>query len=173
MKRPLLKLLHRRIAGISVSASTARGMGPKGTVAAARFFLMQIDLHRFRTSSRRAFIEELDRQTIRLKKALPRGARNWGPARKFLNIFLRNVTYNRWLCVTFRLRRIERWLEVPLDSHVALALRKESGGALPRWKTVIGLTPERSALYQAFAESLARSRAFSRVHLDLVYWRNP
>lgn len=98
--------------------------------------------------------------------------KHWGAARKFLNIFLRNVVYNRYLCDEFGLEQIVPWLEIPLDSHVASGLRAERGGTrLPRWKTVIGLKPEVSRLYQDFAADVAARKGCERVHLDLLYWR--
>jgi hypothetical protein len=103
---------------------------------------------------------------------LPRGAQHWGPARKFLNIFLRGVVYNRYLCDEYALAGIVPWLEVPLDSHVALGLRSEPGGlSLPRWKTVKGLDPTTSKRYQDFAADTAARIGCERVHLDLLYWR--
>lgn len=82
------------------------------------------------------------------------------------------MVYNRFLCDEFKLTRIEPWLELPLDSHVAKGLKRESGGAtLPRWKTVIGLDAKTNRLYQEFASGVAKSKGVARIHLDLYYWR--
>ncbi len=143
MKEEILDLLHRRIAGTSVGASTARGMGPKGTIPAARAYLAGLQLSRFSVESEKEFRAVLNRTTRTYVKRLPKGAQYWGPARKFMNIFLRGVVYNKYLCAAYQLSQIEPWLEVPLDSHVAKGLRQEDGGkVLPRWKTVIGLDVE-------------------------------
>jgi hypothetical protein len=105
-------------------------------------------------------------------KKLPVGGQHWGSARKYLNIFLRDVAYNKYLYRAYKLSAIGPWLEVPLDSHVAGGLREEQGGAvLPRWTTVIGLDATTSATYQKFAFQVAKSKGFDRVHLDLLYWR--
>jgi len=172
MKPELIKALHRRIASTSIGASTARGMGPGGTVAAARSFLADLSLARFRCRSASSFQRTLDRVTDEYVEELPRGAQHWGSARKFLNIFLRHVVYSRYLCEEYRLAHIVPWLEVPLDSHVALGLRGERGGSsLPRWHTVIGLDAATSRRYQDFAAEVASRMGCERVHLDLLYWR--
>jgi hypothetical protein len=114
----------------------------------------------------------LNKATQSLLKKLPRVAQNWGAARKFLNIFLRGIIYNRFLCENYNLYHIEPWLELPLDSHVANGLRSEPGGSsLPRWKTVIGLDNKTSQQYQNFASKIAIEKGISLVHLDLIYWR--
>lgn len=141
-----------------------------GTVKAARDFLMHLDLRQFAGDSEDAFQYVLDRRTIECRDKLPR--KSWGAARKFLNIFLRGALYNRFLCEHYHLGVTEPFLEVPLDSFVAIGLRKEEGGtSLPPWKTIIRLEPEVSAKYQAFARQVAQRKGCSRVHLDLWYWR--
>ena len=174
MNKELLNLLHTRVANTSVGASTARGMGPKGTVKAASDYLARLDLRRFSVQSEKEFRRLLNRVTRAYIKKLPAGAQRWGPARKFLNIFLRDVTYNKYLCSAYGLEHIEPWLEVPLDSHVANGLWKEDGGKdLPRWKTVIGLDARMSNKYQQFAANVAAKKGIFRVHLDIYYWRHP
>ena len=116
----------------------------------------------------------LNRATGSFLRALPRKAKHWGLARKLLNIFLRKAAYDRYLSHSFGLRRVERWMEVPLDSHVGKQLReRREGGHLPRWKTVIGLTPEESAAFQEVATAVAKRKGVSRVDLDVYLWRNP
>lgn len=172
MKEHYLDLLQRRIGSTSVGPSTARGMGPAGTIPAARRFLQKLEIDRFVQRSESAFRAELDAATLELRKALPKGAKNWGSARKFLNIFLRNCAYNKYLCAKHQLEKIESWLEVPIDSHVAKGLKSEGKrGDLPRWHTVIRLTPEENATYQEFALSFAQREGVLRVHLDVKYWR--
>jgi hypothetical protein len=172
MNKELLDLLHRRIAGTSVGASTARGMSPRGTIAAARNYLAGLDLSRFSVQSEKEFRGLLNRATRAYVKKLPVGAQCWGPARKFLNIFLRGVVYNKYLCAAYELGQIEPWLEVPLDSHVAKGLKGEDGGnKLPRWQTVVGLDADTRRRYQLFASQVAAKRGVCRIHLDLLYWR--
>ncbi|HEY9707785.1 MAG TPA: hypothetical protein V6D48_06230, partial [Oculatellaceae cyanobacterium] len=122
MNDEYIALLQRRIASTSVGPSTARGMGPRGTIKAARQFLADLDLRRLRKRSQSSFAAVLDSMTDELIAALPRKSQHWGSARKFLNIFLRGVIYNRYLCDHYSLYRLEPWLEIPLDSHVAKGL---------------------------------------------------
>lgn len=173
MNNQFLTLLQNRIASTSIGPSTARGMGPKGTIDAARDFLKRIDLKKLnKLSSRAKFEVTLDSITNDFSASLPKGAQYWGSSRKFLNIFLRGVFYNRYMCERYDLYKLEPWLEVPLDSHVAKGLRLEGGsGILPRWHTVIGLSPKESRVFQEFAEEVAALKGTYKVHLDLLYWR--
>jgi hypothetical protein len=164
--------MQRNIASRSVAASTARGMGPRGTVHAARNYFQTMNLRRFNMLSNKDFEKLLDSTTVKLMSAMPEGAKHWGSSRKFLNIFLRHCLYNRYLCTHYRLHKLEAWLEVPLDSHVARGLRLEKGGKnLPRWQGVIHLTPSQNQKYQNFALSVAKWKGTKRVHLDILYWR--
>jgi hypothetical protein len=104
--------------------------------------------------------------------SFPSGAQHWGAARKALNLFLRDVLYNHYLSQHFRFRRIEKWLEVPLDSYTAKGIREKYGSKkLPPWKGIKYLTPEVSQAYQDAATKLASDSKFARVHLDVLYWR--
>ncbi len=172
MNNDYLKLLRKRVGSTSVGPSTARGMGPAGTIQAARKYLQGLNIRRFVKRNESAFRSELETATVELQKALPKEARNWGSARKFLNIFLRNCAYNKYICEQYQLEMIEPWLEVPIDSHVVKGL-KEAGkrGELPRWRTVIGLTPSEHAAYQSFASVVAEREGVLRAHLDVKYWR--
>lgn len=168
----LMELMLARAAKGSVGPSTARGMGPPGTIAAAKNFLMNFNLQKIKTGSEKSFRSSLDKSTALLQYSLPKGARYWGSSRKFLNIYLRNCLYNRYICEEYGLKQLESWLEVPLDSHVGKGLLLEKHGAnLPRWKTVIGLTGEVSRQYQDVAQVVAKENGVARVHLDLLYWR--
>jgi len=135
---------------------------------------MNLDLRVFaRAKNQTSFEELLDKTTEKLRLALPEYWQRWGSSRKFLNIFLRDAFYNRYLCNVYKLRKLEPWLEIPLDRDVANGLRSERGGkSLPAWKTVIGLDQQTSKLYQNFASHIAKKKNISRVHLDLWYWRN-
>lgn len=164
--------MQNHVAETAVGPSALRNQGSPGVVSATRSSLKAADLARWSVLSKRAFTALLDIETDRLKKRLPRGARNWGTARKALNLFLRDVLYHRVLCRTYRLSRLEPWLEVPLDSYVAEAIRRELPNAnLPRWPGVKYLEPEVSIVFQAAAASIAAKECTARVHLDLRWWR--
>ena len=164
-----IRRVREREASISIGASTARNMG-EGTVKQARDFLRNLDLPSFTADSEEVFLARLDESTDKLKESL--SYRSWGAARKFLNIFLRGAFYNRFLCDYYAINVLEQFLEVPLDKSVAQGLNGERNGeTLPRWKTILRLHPQESAVYQAFARSVAREKQCARVHLDLWYWR--
>ena len=147
-------LMQFRVANLSVDAASVRNMGPSGSIAAAREFLKKIDLRNFADPT--SFPESLDAGTLLLKSILPDGGRHWGSARKFMNLFLRDATYNYHLREAFGLHRVESELELPLDSHSARGLRDHAPDAqLPTWRSVIHLTPAESDKYQRVASVIA------------------
>jgi hypothetical protein len=77
------------------------------------------------------------------------------------------------LRTAYGLGKWEPWLEVPLDSHVAIGIKEDSNGQdLPTFGKIVDLTNEKSDLYQNVATDIARNKYdFARVHLDLIYWR--
>lgn len=169
-KRDFLEAVQSRVARIAVSASAVRGRGHKGTVAAARNFLRQLDLAAFGVKPP-VFRRALDRETKSLLAELPQGARHWGIARKLLNIFLRDCLYTIYLESAFRLSRAEEAFEIPLDSITALQLKRAVGrGALPPWPGVKHLTPLLSNQFQEAAAAEATKMRLARVHLDAVWW---
>jgi len=166
----LLGLIQDRTAHSSVDAATLRNQGGPGVLAATRARLARIDLSGFTAGSGAAFAARLNAETGRLRRAMPGGAGPWGAARKALNLFLRDVLYQRLLCEGYRLRRLEPWLEIPLDSIVAAAIQREASSAgIPRWPGLKHLTPEISAVYQSAAGKVARTHATARIHLD-IFW---
>lgn len=168
-KPALSKAIQNRVARIAVGPSSVRG-SPAGTSHAARSFFSELVLQQL--ADAKDFAADLDRLTGRLLKRLPRPPRNWGLARKLLNIFLRDCTYNAYLRSTFRLGRLERHLELPLDSITGRRLRRcKVGRSLPRWPGLIGLTETVSRRYQDAAKKYARCRRMRRVHLDVFWWQ--
>lgn len=163
--------LRRSVANGSVGASTARGR-VKGTVETARTFLKGLDLGRFVTESEDQFRQILDKTTVEFRDALPE--RLWGFARKFLNIFLRDALYNRFLCESYELACIEPFLEVPLDRSVGMGLynraKERDGSDVPRWDAIKRLQPKDSDKYQDFARRVAEEEGCCRVDLDLLWY---
>jgi len=161
--------LQRKVAVTAVGPSALRGQG-KGVLSATQEFLSKVSLARLPRSDPRRFGFWLDRQTERLL-TLPLKSRPWGAARKAINLFLRDVLYNRYLCRHFRINRVESWLEVPLDSAVARGLKRSSQrGELPSWPGLKGLTKPVSDQYQIFANELSKEKNIERVHLDMYLW---
>lgn len=170
MSKETLRALQARAARGALGPSSMRGAGSKGVVGAGRAFLADVDLGRFGTSRRKRFFAVLDEDTDGLRRSFPRGARHWGLARKGLNIFLRECLYTVYLRHAYSLYLAERYFEVPLDSLTGTELYRAADGALPRWKTVRGLTPQLSEAYQKAASAEARKRGMARIHLDAVWW---
>jgi hypothetical protein len=172
MKDDLMTFLLQRIAEGAVGPSALRNQGAKGVITAARGFLKSLDLADFSATSQDRFLDILNSHTSGMQRHLPPRARHWGAARKVLNLFLRDVLYNRYLCDRFHFDRIEKWMEVPLDRLAAEGIRRDyKANSLPRWPGLKHLSPEVSAVYQTAAFDLASSVQICRVHLDILYWR--
>jgi hypothetical protein len=112
-KSAFLRTVQSRTARVAIGASTVRGRGNAGTVAASRAFLRSLPLQRFALRNASKFAQALDRTTNDLRARLPRTAQHWGLARKILNIFLRDCLYTTYLAEAYRLQRSERFLELP------------------------------------------------------------
>lgn len=165
--------MQKHIAISAVGPSALRNQGSAGVIKAAQKHLADINLQIFRTKNEGAFLRVLDDQTEVLRRALPRAAQNWGAARKALNLFLRGICYNRFLCEKHGRALVEEWLEIPLDNLTAASLkRKDKKGYLPQWPGLKGLTPDVSSKFQALANQIASSpkTPISRIHLDMRLW---
>jgi hypothetical protein len=166
--------LQVRIALLAIGRSTLRNQGAKGMVAAARKYLRGVDLAAFSVGSVAQFASVLESHTQALMTCFPRGGKkNWGAARKALNIFLRDVVYNRLLSEHYSLIHIEPWLELPLDSNTYEGLIGDASlqCQVPAWPRLKNLDCRRSADLQVIAAAIAKSLNTHRVHLDIKYWR--
>lgn len=166
------KLMQRYVANIATSGSTLRNQGDKDVAKNARQFLSQLDLMMFRRIKPNDYPECLNRWTEELKKKLPKGARNWGTARKALNVFLVQVFMNKHLVEKYGLKRFGDVLETPLDSQATSRMRKLAGrGRLPRWDSIKRLSQGDSLRYQEFAAVYAQEQGIPRACLDIIIWR--
>ncbi len=162
----------RHLSQLAANGSSLRNQGAPGVVGAARTFLEGVDLGSFVASDSNGFAGLLDQTTDQLCSSFPEGARNWGAARKVLNLFLRDCLYNTYVAEAYGLLRIRTWLEVPLDSQVARGLLTSPlGNQLPEWPGLKYVTPAQNSQYQVVAASIAGSLGVARVDLDLWYWR--
>lgn len=96
-----------------------------------RRFLKQVDFVIVSRKGPSKFDLTLDELTEKLRKKMPKGARHWGAARKCLNLFFRDALYNFYLREAYGLAKFEGVLEIPLDSYVGQALRRQDN-SLPR-----------------------------------------
>jgi hypothetical protein len=168
-----VKLIQKRVANISIGQSTLRNQGPQGTITIARRFLSKLDLRQFKNLSENQFERRINTFTSKLMKQFPKASRkNWGAARKAINVFLEQAFYDRFLTKAYKLDKLENVLELPLDRDVTRGLREHAEqGNLPRWKGIKNLTPEDSQEFQEFAKRLAKKKGISRIYLDLAFWR--
>ena len=171
MKTKIADLVQRHIALSVIGPSAARKLLQKGQIVNVREFLNALTIEQFGDPSRFSF--GLNSATQDMTKQLPV---SWGAARKFLNLYVRELSYNFYVRKEYELGRTEHLLELPLDRFAAQGLRDDAiglnlEGAVPRWDGVIHLTPEVSDQFQSAAATVAARRSISRVHLDLIYWR--
>ncbi len=156
-----------------IGISTLRGQG-KGVIRDTRGYLAKLKLGRIPRGSQSRFESWLDRHTEGILDALHIPNRPWGAARKSLNIFLRSVLYNHYLRRKSHVNQIAKWLEIPLDSLVARALKdlaKKQEITLPRWPGLKHFTSEINVPYQEFAKQEAkRWKLPARVFLDNYLW---
>ncbi len=170
----LIKIIQHFVSLESVGQSAVRNQG-KGTLKSVRKYLANIDLSKIPDNPIK-FKSWLDKQTTRMLDSIEEITKHrpWGTARKALNLFLRTCLYNYYLRKEYKLARLEKLLEIPLDSVVATALIKEArknGEELPRWPNLKTLTPSISDQYQRFARTLASlTKTPARVHLDVILW---
>jgi hypothetical protein len=149
-------------------------MGRRGFIEKGQLFLgrtMEIGcFKKVRPENYATMLDELTHDMCKVLRPYVRRGSAWGPARKFLNIFVRDAFYDFYLREAYSLACLEAELEIPLDSYVGRRLR-EKDTRLPRWKRVIDLTPEASALFQNGAAGVAKELGTYRVHLDVIYWQ--
>jgi len=141
-------------------------------IGVARDYFKRLDLRMFAVASEKEFVQRLDTATENLRRRFPKEAKNWGAARKALNLFLRDTLYNTFLSKHYHLEKTEPWLEIPLDQYVAAGLHRDYRGEdLPKWDGIKRLTPENSVAFQRAAKLVAQEKGIARIHLDLFYWR--
>jgi hypothetical protein len=175
MSLPLDKL-QRYLANAGITQSAVRlgksGKGVQGMKRAAVNFCAAIQLNNLPTPDE--YPSALDQWTDALTKQFPLGGQFWGTARKCLNIFMRDASYNTYLRNAYSLERLEPALEVPLDGDVANGLLQEQEAAqfgLQKWDAIIRVTKNEHGRYQNLASVVARRYGVYRVHLDVLYWR--
>ena len=172
-KNDLIKLHKRRVCQLAVGASALRNQGAEGVVKTARDFFKKMKIQSFVTQNENQFQKRLDSETDKLLTNFPKRARNWGAARKAINLFLRDVLYNTYLNKYYSFYKVEKYLEVPLDSYTIKGIKEDSKtNSLPKWKGIKYLNLEYSKIFQNLAKDIAKRKGIARVHLDLLYWRN-
>ena len=158
-----------------IGPSTLRNQGASKVNEAAIEYLSSLNLKEFSVDKEADFLAQLDKHTEILRTKLPKGAQNWGTARKALNLFLLQSFYDKYLSKKFDLDKIEYFLEVPLDKDVATSLQQADKDKiiLKKWKSIKSLTSDQSDTFQKVA-ALYASRwkpPMAKAHLDMIFWR--
>jgi len=159
----------------AVSVSTVRGL-PEGSLGKIHAYLGRLRLGRLAGMNGTDYARWLDARTVHLQKKLGGRPKQWGVARKAMNLFMRQCLYNTYLSKKFRLARFQKQMEIPLDSRVAHGLGKDARKRklkLPPWRGLIGLDEdgETSRKFQDYAKDLAPRKGLpARVFLDNYLW---
>ncbi|MEK9137117.1 MAG: hypothetical protein AAB393_08340 [Bacteroidota bacterium] len=163
MKKRFISQMQKKVALSAVGPSAIRGQR-KGTIKKVHSFLRRVRLQTIPTQNSLLFGRWLDNQTGRM--GVP-----WGVARKCINLFLRDVFYNRYLYREYKLQSLEQLLEVPLDGVVGRYLVEEQrGNRLKSWQTLKRLKAKESRIFQEVASEIAERNGIARVHLDIFAW---
>lgn len=171
-KQNFLEFMQRYEANISIGGPTLRNQGAEGVVEAAREFLSALNLSKLNKIKPVNYPRILEKWTDDLKQKLPEGAKNWGTARKAINVFMVQVFLNKYLAKEYGLGKFKDVLETPLDSYAADGLNRLNPTApLPEWDSIKRLTDEPSKEYQECASQVAQQKGLARACLDIILWR--
>ncbi|MGO9268000.1 MAG: hypothetical protein ACLQBA_24435 [Candidatus Binataceae bacterium] len=177
------KRFQERVADVAIGISVLRNQGFAGAVDVARNFVASLDLSEFGAAHDEcAFIRLLDRKTVELqrlskerrreKEAANHSAELWGTARKVLTAFRCEAYFHRVLERRHALQNVANWLEIPLDSQLSRAIRREARArGLPgvRFPGVgrLGETTSRQFQEMRIAEEKQLS---ARIYFEVATW---
>lgn len=170
MKSKLVQQMQSYVAETCIGASSIRKQGGSGLIQAARDYFRLLDLLAIPKETGR-FNTWLDEHTDRLLLTFPDGARNFGAARKALNLFLRSSAYNCCLNKAFGLDAVLALLEVPVDSYAAKHLLHHDPTVAKNWIGLKKVTKDEHCKYQTAARVLATQWGIHRVDLDVFFFR--
>ncbi len=170
-KKKLLALIQQFAAVDAVGTSAVRGQ-PTGTKAKIQEYLKKIRLNTIPSGTFSDFKAWLNHQTRCIQRKPPNPNAPWDIARKTLNLFLRACYYNHYLRRRYKLAKIGKWLEVPLDGIVARELKRDAGkGMLPPWAGLKRLEQQDSDEFQKHAhEYAAACKLPVPIFLDNYLW---
>jgi hypothetical protein len=173
-----IEILRAYLAATCIGHSTLRNQGASDVIQTARDYLSGLDLNRLSAvHSQGKYTVTIDEITLELVSAfkklpqLTKKSPRWGAARKSINLFMRETCYNHTVHRAYNLARLEKWMEIPLDSLVGNALRRQPGGhILPKWPGLIGLGTATNAAYQTFARNHVATPGETLPALDMRLW---
>jgi hypothetical protein len=168
--------LQARIASLAIGRSALRNQGASRMVQDARDFCMALDLSQLAKDwNAKRFHAYLSRQTRALmKKFRKRAQKNFGAARKALNLFFRDIVYNGILTKRHKLNLSKAYLnqlEVPLDSFTTRGIFRSFPAFRKQWEGIRYLKPTLNNQLQKRAAEIAKKNNIATVHLDVFYWR--
>jgi hypothetical protein len=159
------------VAETCMGSSALRNQGAGKLLETSRKYFKRINLSTI-PITRPEFERWLDQRTKKLLSQFPKKAQHFGTARKALNLFLRCACYNVLLDRTYHLRRIQRFLEVPVDSFTASHLMHYEPLLVPtKWNKIKRVTEEENRQFQEGARRLAKKWKVNRVDLDIFFYR--
>ncbi|MBL8760806.1 MAG: hypothetical protein JNL50_05825 [Phycisphaerae bacterium] len=167
----LNSLIQNFIAVVAPSGGVLRNQEP-GVIAGIQSALRDICLRGIPMQDAAAYLGWLDAQTAMVLDRLRVRVRPWGSVRKALNMFMRSCICESRLRVEYGLDGVEAWAEMPLDSVVACALKREAGREkLPAWPGLKHLDRATSDAFQESALECTRRRGLpARLFLDYDLW---
>lgn len=192
-----LDLIQHYIANVAIGTTTLRNQGADGIADAAREFLACLDISELKEKPVTEYRSWLDKKTKELMKKFPSGAKkDWGGARKAMNLLMVGAYFNKVLSKKYKLDRFENDLETPLDGGAAERIReygrkkgvewecklcskdarKSCKGQHPRcgkskFPGIVNLKDYQSRGYQGIATELAKEIGLPRAELDIILWR--
>lgn len=169
--------LQERVAYLAIGRSALRNQGVPGLVQKSRDFAGALNLKEMAKKwNDLKFDLYLDNKTKELQRKFPNGAKkNFGAARKALNLFFRDVVYNTFLSKYFNIKLARRHLEqleLPLDSYTSKKIIEKYPILKRYWWGIKYLSKECNDFFQERASVLAFQKKLTRIHLDVFYWRN-
>jgi hypothetical protein len=165
-------MIHRYIANRAIGRSTLRNQGVRGVAKAARKFLRKLNISKLAEKQAKEYHSWLDKKTDGLMKRFPKGAKkNWGAARKAINLLMFAAYFNKVLSREYKLDRFKDVLETPLDGIAAKKLREFARKNLNlrlRFPGIKHLTPQVSEQFQKVASAYAKQKGIHRAELDII-----
>ena len=176
----LIEHLINHTSNLAISSSTLRNQGAKGIITAARKFLREMKLQEmteaFNTMHYATFLDKETNKLIAIFSKLydDKSFRNFGAARKSINIFARDVFYNKIFIEHYKInqgRKHYSQLELPLDSYTTKGILKSHPDLKSHWNGIKYLTPDDNIILQTAATKIADSKKINRIELDIIWWR--
>jgi|ERR1035437_6696945 hypothetical protein len=172
MTPKFIDLMQSRIAQASIGPSSLRNQGKSQVIKICRDFCSEsMNLSKY---TLKTFKTQLDKDTRRLLKKLGMKETQWGTARKALNLFLRDVFYNKYLSPAYKMEMLEPLLEIPLDNQIAEKIQEYPQGKDLPWNRIKHTTEDENKAFQDAALLITKENKLikHRVHLDLIFWRS-